>query len=154
MEFSILKIVEYLKALAYLAVTVSVGYTYVNKDNILSKIGDELKPNIQEQVRLTVKKEVPIALRDALQQDNMHITIDSNQFRMFQVMLDENKYQILEASAELSEKFSKLALNDFLSIERTIYFEDGTSIIIKGTLIGKNEEGLDDWVFRIKENKT
>jgi len=149
------KLVEGLKALAYLAVAVSVGYSYLNKDSLLKKVAIELKPYIVAQVDSSIIETVPTAVKIALENDDVVIKIDANQFRQFTGLLNANKLEILEGMEIVAETKAKLAIHDFMVIEKEITNPaTGETLYLRGILIGKDALGRDDWIFRISETKS
>lgn len=155
MSEKLAKLVEFLKAIAYLAVSVSVGYSYINKDNLLKKVAVELEPYVTTQIKESLKEYVPSAVKIALVNDDVVIKIDSNQFRQFMGLLNDNKLEILEGMEIVAEKKAKLAIHDFMVIEKEITNPvTGETLYLRGILLGKDALGRDDWIFRISETKS
>lgn len=155
MDKILAKFVSVLKSLAYLAVTVSVGYTYLNKDNLLEQLAEYSAPYNEVYVEESINNSIDYAVASALKNDTIKAYIDENQWRQLDDRLLNNKKEILAATPIIAKRIAEVELHDFLTIEREVVDPfNGNTYYVRGILLGLDDYGNDEWIYRISNVKT
>lgn len=154
MKEKLASLVSITKSLAYLFVALGVSYTYLQKDFIFGEIARLSSPYMESYVETSVNNTVPGALIKAMAQDSIKVYIDNDQWEQLDSKLLDNKLSILEAIPTISKKESKRVLHNFLIVERELHNPmNGDTYYLKGILLGKRDDGQDDWIWRISETR-